>query len=164
MSRAVQAAIHRVDPQQAVSGIETMEEVASDSMAQPRLQVTLLLVFGAIAALLAIAGVYGVLAYSVEQRRREIGIRVALGALPGDVSGRILRESLVLGMAGVAAGLAGALAVTRLLRSLLFEVKPNDPLTLLCAAAVLLVVVIAAALIPARRAARVDPMVALRYE
>jgi putative ABC transport system permease protein len=110
------------------------------------------------------AGVYGVLAYSVEQRRREIGIRVALGALPGDVSGRILRESLVLGMAGVAAGLAGALAVTRLLRSLLFEVKPNDPLTLLCAAAVLLVVVIAAALIPARRAARVDPMVALRYE
>jgi putative ABC transport system permease protein len=164
MSHAVQAAIHRVDPQQAVSGIETMEEVASDSMAQPRLQVTLLLVFGAMAALLAMAGVYGVLAYSVEQRRREIGIRVALGALPGDVSGRILRESLVLGMAGVAAGLAGALAVTRLLRSLLFEVKPNDPPTLLCAAAVLLVVVIAAALIPARRAARVDPMVALRYE
>jgi len=163
-ARAVQAAIHRVDPDQAVSGVETMDTVYSDSVARPRFQLVLLLVFAGIAVLLATIGVYGVVSYSVSQRTQEIGIRVALGARSGDVSRLVLREGLLLGGLGVGVGLAAALASTRVLRSLLFEVAPTDPVTLGAVACLLLAVALAAALWPARRATKVDPMVALRYE
>jgi putative ABC transport system permease protein len=164
LARAVQAAIHRVDPDQAISNVQTMDEIFSDSVARPRFQLVLLLVFAAIAVLLATIGVYGVVSYSVGQRTQEIGIRVALGARSGDVSRLVLREGLLLGGLGVAAGLVAALASTRLLQSLLFGVTPTDPLTLGVVACLLLAVAIAATLWPARRATKVDPMVALRYE
>jgi putative ABC transport system permease protein len=164
MARAVQAAIHRVDPDQAISNVETMDTVFSDSVARPRFQLVLLLVFAGIAVLLATIGVYGVVSYSVSQRTQEIGIRVALGARSGDVSRMVLREGLLLGGSGVALGLAAALATTRVLRSLLFEVTPTDPVTLGAVACLLLAVAVAATLWPARRATQVDPMVALRYE
>lgn len=162
--RSVEAAIHRIDPAQAVSDVETMDEVFSDSVARPRFQLALLAVFAGLAVLLAAIGVYGVVSYSVSRRTREIGIRVALGARSGDVSRLVLREGLLLAGAGVAMGLAGAYASTRVLRSLLFEVTPTDPLTLGSVAGLLLAVAVLAALLPARRAAKVDPLVALRYE
>jgi putative ABC transport system permease protein len=164
MAHAIEAAIHRVDPDQAVSDVQTMDEVFSDSVARPRFQVVLLLVFAGIAVLLATIGVYGVVSYSVTQRTQEIGIRVALGARAGDVSRLVLLEGLLLGGLGVAVGLAAAVAFTRVLRSLLFEVTPTDPVTLGAVACLLLAVALAAALVPARRATKVDPMVALRYE
>jgi len=164
MARAVQAAIHRVDPDQAVSDVQTMDEVFSDSVSRPRFQLVLLLVFAGIAVLLATIGVYGVVSYSVSQRTQEIGIRVALGARSSDVSRLVLREGLLLGGLGVAVGLAAAVASTRVLRSLLFEVTPTDPVTLGAVAGLLLTVALTATLWPARRATKVDPMVALRYE
>jgi putative ABC transport system permease protein len=164
LTRSVEAAVHRVDPEQALSDIQTMEDVVSDSIAQPRLQLLLLAVFAGLAILLATIGVYGVVSYSVSRRTQEIGIRVALGAGRADVSRLVLREGLLLGGLGVALGLAGALACTRVLRSLLFEVTPTDPVTLATVACLLLAVVAAATLLPARRATKVDPMVALRYE
>jgi putative ABC transport system permease protein len=164
MARAVEAAIHRVDPDQAVSNVQTMDDIFSDSVARPRFQLVLLLVFAGIAVLLATIGVYGVVSYSVTQRTQEIGIRVALGARSADVSRLVLREGLLLGGLGVAVGLAAAVASTRVLRSLLFEVTPTDPLTLGAVAGLLLAVALAATLWPARRATKVDPMVALRYE
>ncbi len=164
MALAVQAAIHRVDPDQAVSNVETMDSIFSDSVARPRFQLVLLIVFAGLAVLLATIGVYGVVSYSVSQRMQEIGIRVALGARSGDVSRLVLREGLLLGGLGVGVGLAAALASTRVLQTLLFEVTPTDPVTLSAVAGLLLAVVLAATLWPARRATKVDPMVALRYE
>jgi len=164
MAAAVQAAIHRVDPDQVISDVETMQDVLSDSVSRPKFQLALLLVFAGLAVLLAAIGVYGVVAYSVRRRTQEIGIRMALGARAGDVLRLVLREGLLLGGLGVALGLAGAAAFTRVLRSLLFEVTPTDPSTLVSAACLLLAIAAAAALVPARRAAKVDPSVALRYE
>jgi len=164
IARAVEAAIHRVDADQALSGIETMQDVFSDSVSRPRFQLVRLLVFAAIAVTLAATGVYGVVSYSVTQRTQEIAIRVALGARAADVSRLVLREGLMLAGAGVAAGLAGAVALGRVIRSLLFEVTPSDPLTLTAVAGLLLGIATAATLLPARRAAGVDPIVALRYE
>ena len=141
-----------------------MDEVFSDSVARPRFQLILLLVFAGIAVLLAGVGVYGVVSYSVTQRTQEIGVRVALGARHGDVTRFVLWEGLLLALLGVASGLAAAFALTRLLRSLLFEVTPTDPVTLLCVSCFLLAITLLATMIPARRAAKVDPMIALRYE
>ena len=141
-----------------------MEQVVSDSVAQPRLQLVLLGIFGSLAGLLAMVGVYGVVAYSAAQRTREIGIRMALGALPGDVRRLVLREGALLAAGGAAIGLAGALGLTRVLRSLLFETTPTDPATLTLAVVVVLGVALAATLIPAHRAARIDPITTLRCE
>jgi putative ABC transport system permease protein len=164
IARSVQTAIHRVDRDQAVTHVETMDQVVSDSVAQPRLQLILLGIFGALAGLLATIGVYGVVSYSAAQRTREIGIRMALGALPGDVRSLVLREGALLAAAGAAIGLAGALGLTRVLRSLLFETTPTDPATLSAAVLAVLVVALLATLIPANRAARTDPMGTLRCE
>jgi predicted permease len=164
IAHAVQAAIHRVDPDQAITHVKTMEQVFSDSVAQPRLQLVLLGIFGAVAGMLAAIGIYGVAAYSAAQRTREIGIRMALGARPGDVRRLVLREGLVLGAAGVAAGLAGALGLTRVLKSLLFETTPTDAPTLTLAVIAVLVLALVATLIPARRASRIDPMTTLRCD
>ena len=161
---SVQTAIHRVDRDQAVTHVETMDQVVSDSVAQPRLQLILLGIFGALAGLLTTIGVYGVVSYSAAQRTREIGIRMALGALPGDVRSLVLREGALLAAAGAAIGLAGALGLTRVLRSLLFETTPTDPATLTAAVLAVLVVALLATLIPANRAARTDPMATLRCE
>ncbi len=124
----------------------------------------LLLTFGVIAGLLAVIGVYGVISYSVAQRTREIGIRMALGAPSAEVRWTVLKEGIALAAMGAAIGLAGALALTRILRTLLFETPPNDALTLLSVTATVWVVALLATLIPADRAARMNPTVSLRYE
>jgi putative ABC transport system permease protein len=161
---AIEKAIHQIDPDQAVTSVKTLEQVYSDSVAQPRLEMILLGAFAGLAALLAIVGIYGVISYSVAQRRREIGIRMALGAQLGDVSWGVLKEGLLLGTVGGAIGLAAALAFTRLLQTLLFETKPNDVTTLLSAVLIAFVAVLAASTLPAYRAAQTDPVTALRYE
>lgn len=164
MARAIEAAIHRVDPDQALTGIQTMEAVRSDSVAQPRLQLVLLLIFGLLAGLLAIIGVYGVISYSVAQRTREIGIRIALGAQLSEVRRTVLGEGMLLAALGAGIGIAGALVLTRILRTLLFETAPDDPVTLTCVTAAILFVVLLATLIPAHRAAHMNPIESLRYE
>lgn len=142
----------------------TLENHVAQNVATPCFRSLLLGVFAAIALCLAMAGVYGVLAYSVGQRTNEIGIRMALGATPSTILRLVVWQGLVFAGVGVALGLAGALAATRLLTSMLFEVKPGDPVIYVGAAVVLGVVALAASYIPARRAARVDPMAALRHE
>jgi putative ABC transport system permease protein len=164
IARSTEAAIHRVDPDQAVSDIQTMETVFSDSVSSPRLQAILLLVFAGLAVALAMIGVYGVVSYSISQRTNEIGIRVALGARSADVFQMLLREALALSAIALLLGLAGSLAMSRVLRSLLFEVTPTDPRTLASVCLLVLMVSVLAAVLPARRATRIDPMVALRYE
>jgi ABC-type antimicrobial peptide transport system permease subunit len=141
-----------------------MDKVFADSVAQPKLELVLLLVFGGVAALLAIVGIYGVLAYSVTRRTREIGIRMALGARERDVGRMVLGEGAILAAIGIGIGLGGALALTRVLRALLFETAPADPATLGFVAGAVLIIVLLATLIPALRAARVNATTALRYE
>jgi putative ABC transport system permease protein len=164
IARSAEGAIHRVDPDQAISDIQTMETVFSDSVSSPRFQAILLLVFAGLAVALAMIGVYGIVSYSVSQRTNEIGIRVAMGARSSDIVRLVLREALALSGIALGLGLAGSLALSRVLQTLLFEVTPTDPLTLASVCCLVLVVSALAAVWPARRAVRVDPLVALRYE
>ena len=164
VARAVEKIIHNVDPDQAVSHIETMDDVLAESVARPRLESVLLSIFAGIALVLASVGLYGVLAYSVTQRTREIGIRMALGADSGQLVRNIIRDGIVLMIPGVVAGAAAALALTRLISSLLYGVKPADPLTFAGVCGVLLAVGLVASWLPARRASAVDPVGSLRWE
>jgi putative ABC transport system permease protein len=141
-----------------------MDATLAESVAAPRFRTLLLGIFAAVAMCLAMAGVYGVMAYVVGQRSNEIGLRMALGASTGDVLRLVLGQGLVLAAIGLALGLAGAAAASRLLTTMLFEVKPTDPMTYVAVAAVLATVALAASYVPARRAAAVDPLVALRQE
>jgi putative ABC transport system permease protein len=142
----------------------TMEASLSESVAAPRFRTLLLGIFAGLAVCLALAGVYGVMSYVVGQRANEIGLRMALGASPGEILRLVLRQALVLAGLGIVIGFAGAAAVTRLLTSMLFGVKPSDPATYAVVIGIVLVAALLASYIPARRAMRVDPMVALRYE
>jgi putative ABC transport system permease protein len=162
--RDVQRQVWAIDKDQPVTRVETLEEVVSASVAQRRFQAALLLLFAGVAGALAVVGVYGVISYAVAQRTPEIGLRLALGAQRQNIFGLTMARALRPILAGLAIGLAGALAASRLLTSLLFEVKPSDPATFAFVAVLLGVVALGACLIPARRATRVDPMVALRYE
>ncbi len=135
-----------------------------DSVAQPRFRTTLVALFAAAALLLAVIGIYGVLSYSVGRRTREVGIRMALGAGRPDILRLILLEGVALMGAGLAAGLVGAVVLTRYLSTMLFDVRPIDPLTYAAVAGVLLAAGVSACLVPAGRATRVDPIEALRYE
>jgi predicted permease len=164
LARSVEDAIHAVDPDQAISDVRSMEQVEAQSVARPRLEAVLLGVFAALAVLLAVVGLYGMLAYSVTQRTREIGIRVALGASQPKLVWGVMADGLGLILAGMIAGLAAALALARLLASLLYEVQPTDPLTFAAVCGVLLVVGLCASWLPARRAAAVDPVSSLRAE
>jgi putative ABC transport system permease protein len=144
--------------------IQTMNERLSDVVAEPRFQTLLLGLFGLVTLLLVSAGIYGVVSYSVAQRTHEIGVRLALGAQRRDVLKLVIMQGMKLASIGSAFGLAGALALTRLLKTLLFGVTTTDPLTFVLAAILLVSVVLLACFIPARRAAQVDPMIALRCE
>ena len=160
----VRSAIQSIDKDQPISQVRTMEELLSRSVGQRRLSMLLLGVFAGVALLLASIGIYGVMSYSVTQRGHEIGIRMALGAARTTVLQLVLRQGMTLVAIGLALGIAGAFAVTRFLESQLFGVKPTDPLTFSLVAVVLATVALVATLVPAMRATRVDPMVALRQD
>jgi predicted permease len=164
LAPAVKSAIARIDKDQPVTRIRTMDEVAAGSIAQPRFRAQLVGAFAALAMLLASVGVFGVLAFSVGQRTREFGIRMALGASTGDVLGLVLRSGLKMIAIGLGIGLMATLALTQSLQSVLFGVKPMDPLTFAAASSTLIIVALLACAIPALRAARVDPASALRQE
>jgi putative ABC transport system permease protein len=160
----VRRKVNELDASLPVSTVRTMDEWVSNSAAQPRLNAILLAIFAAVAMLIAAVGIYSVLAYSVNQRTREIGLRMALGAPRGQVLRLIVREGMTVGAIGIGAGVAGALAMSRVLASLVFDVPVRGPLTYSVVAASLTLVALVACVIPARKAARVDPMVALRYD
>jgi putative ABC transport system permease protein len=161
---AVERTIHSIDKDLPVFAIRSMDQVLGSSRAQRLLTLTLLVSFAVLALLLAAVGIYGVISYSVKQRTRELGIRMALGAQRGDVLKLILTQGLKLALIGVVIGLGAAIALTRWMESLLFGVRPTDPITFGAIAGVLLSVALLACYIPARRATKVDPMVALRSE
>jgi predicted permease len=161
---AVRREVLAMDPDLPIADVQTMETRTAAAMSKTRFSALLLSVFSAIAMVLAALGVYGVMAYGVTQRRREIGVRMALGAQRRDVLGLVVRQGLGVALVGVAAGLAAAFGLTRLLGALLHGVSATDPATFAGVALLLLAVALLASFIPARRAAKVDPMVALRHE
>jgi putative ABC transport system permease protein len=163
LAGSIRDAVRSLDADQPVANARTMEDWMAGSVAQTRFNTLLLTIFSGIALALAIIGIYGVVSVSVAQRTHEIGIRMALGALPRDLQSQVLGVGAKTA-AGLATGLAAAFALTRLLRSMLFEVKPADPAIFAAVSALLVVVTLAACYIPARRATRVDPLVALRHE
>jgi predicted permease len=161
---AVRHEVAALDPALPVFSVRTMTEYVDGVLEQPRMSMALMVSFGGLALLMAVGGIYGVLSYSVSQRTREIGIRMALGASRGQILGFIMRQGVILSLAGVALGVMAALASMRLMRSLLYGVSVTDAATYLLVPAVLLTVALAATFIPARRATRIDPLNALRHE
>ena len=160
----LRAIVHQLDAQAALENVSTMEQVVSNSLNRPRLYAVLLGIFAGVAVSLAAAGIYGVMAYSVTQRTREIGIRMALGAERRDVLHLVMGHSAALTIAGLLVGLAVAVATTRYLEGMLFGVTPLDPATFAAVTVMFAGVATLASFIPARRATRVDPLVALRCE
>jgi putative ABC transport system permease protein len=161
---AIRSEVQAVDPQQPISSVMTLEDILGEETAPRRLGVILLTTFATVALLLASLGIYGVIYYFVAQHTQEIGIRLALGASRKDILGLVLKKGLVLTATGIAAGLVGAFLLTGLMQSLLYDVRADDPATFAAIALILSLISLIACYIPARRATRVDPMVALRYE
>jgi putative ABC transport system permease protein len=161
---AVQRQVWAIDKDLPVTNIHTYDEIVSQSVSERRFQTLLLGLFASLGLILAMVGIYGVISYSVSQRTPEIGVRMALGASRGGILRMVVGRAMLLIAVGIAVGGAGALALSRYLKSLLFEVKPGDPWTYAGIAILLAIVALAASLVPARRATRVDPMIALRYE
>ena len=149
---------------QPITSTYTLEDAVGEAVARPRLLTVLLGLFGAMGLILGALGLYGVLSYLVNQRTREIGVRIALGAQRGDVLNMVVRRGLALAVAGITVGLGGAVLLTRLMQGMLYGVTSTDPLTFAAVAGVLLLVAVIASVIPALRATRVDPLVALRSE
>lgn len=164
LSHAVETAVHDAEPDLPIGHIQSMEQILSTSLAFQRFLMTLMSIFAALALILAAVGIYGVMAYSVGQRTHEIGIRMALGARPRDVLVMVVRQGMLLTVMGLIAGLAGAFATTRLLSDQLYGVQATDPIVFAIVVAVLAFIAFLACYIPARRAAKVDPLIALRYE
>jgi ABC-type antimicrobial peptide transport system permease subunit len=164
LAAAARGEVQKMDSSLAVFNIHTMESLVDSSLAQPRFRTTLLGAFAGLALVLAAIGLYGVTAYSVARRTNELGVRMALGAQKGDVLKLVMGQGAMLAAFGIGIGLVLAFGVTRVISNLLFAVNAADPLTFAVTALLILVVALAASLIPALRAVRVDPVVALRYE
>jgi predicted permease len=164
LTNAVRGEVLSLDPNEPVYEVKSMDQRASTSLAQRQLNMLLFASFSGIALILAAVGIYGVMSYSVTQRTHEIGIRMALGARQGSVLGLVVRQGMALALAGVVVGLGAAIALTRLMSSLLFGVSATDPLTFIAISVILIGVALGASFVPARRATRVDPMILLRYE
>jgi ABC-type antimicrobial peptide transport system permease subunit len=160
----LRARIASLDPELPLSSIRELPDVVAGSLGRPRLTLSLMSVFGGAALLLAAVGIYGVVAFSVGQRAHEFGLRMALGASSSDIGRLVLKQGLRLSLLGVVLGIATSLALSRLVESLLYEIGPRDPLTIIGIALVLVAVALVATLVPARRATRVDPFVILRTE
>ncbi len=161
---ALRSAVHQIDPEQAMGKVQLMDDVVNESLAPRKFNLLMLTVFGGGALLLAAIGIYGVLAYNVTRQLRELSVRMALGANPGDVLWLVLRNGLSLALIGLAIGLGAALALTRIMKSLLFEISATDPATFAGVAIIFIGVTLAACWIPARRAMHVDPAAILRHE
>jgi putative ABC transport system permease protein len=161
---AARAELQQLDPELPMAGVATMDQLLADSLSRSRFTMLLLGIFSAVALVLAAVGIYGLIAYSVTQRTQELGIRIALGAQRRDVLRLVLALGTRLTLLGVSIGVFAALALSRLLSTLLFGVSATDPLTLAGVVGLLAFVALLACFIPARRATRVDPIVALRYE
>jgi len=164
IASAVRRAVWSVDKDQPVSNVRTLDQVFSAAISQERFQALLFGLFAALALLLACVGLYGVISYVVVQRTHEIGVRMALGAQPLDVLRLVIRQGMSLTLAGLVIGIVAGTFVTRVLTDMLFGVTPRDPLTFVGVPALLLVVALLACYIPARRATRIDPLIALRSE
>jgi putative ABC transport system permease protein len=164
LAGSVRAAIAEIDPGQPIYDMQTLDQLVGKSLGQRRFTLTLMLLFGVIALVLSAVGIYGVMAFAVTQRIQEIGIRMALGASALDVLRLIVGSGMYLASIGVVIGLVGAFAITRLMSTLLFGVSPTDVMTFALVSAGLLVVALLACYVPARRATKVDPLIALRYE
>jgi putative ABC transport system permease protein len=164
VANLVRRMIRQTDKDLPIAESQTMEAVVSGPLSGPRFRTMLLGLFGALAMVLAAVGIYGVISYSVAQRTHEIGLRIALGARQEDVVKLVMKQGMTLVLTAVAIGLAGALALTRVLSGLLYAVRPSDPLTLVSVSTVLIATALFACYIPAHRATRVDPIIALRCE
>ena len=164
LTNAVQSQVWAIDSNQPVADVYSMEQRMGEGLAQRRFNMLLFGIFAGLALLLASVGIYGVLAYTVTQRMREIGIRIALGASARNVAGLVLRQGLLLALAGVLIGGGAAFALTRWMESLIFGVSPTDPITFSAVSTLLVAIALAASYVPARRAVRVDPMRSLRIE
>jgi putative ABC transport system permease protein len=164
LAGAIKDQILLIDKDQPVYAVQTMKQLMSESVSRERFNMTLLTVFAAVALVLAAVGVYGVMSYSVAERRHEIGIRMALGASSRDVLGMILRQTASLALAGLGIGIFAAVMLTRLMTGLLYEVSATDGVTFAVVSALLAGVALAATYVPARRATKLDPMIALRHE
>ena len=164
LAEAVRRTILGIDPLQPISNIRTMKQMMSMTVDRQRFTFVLMTIFAALGVLLAAVGIYGVISYIVAQRTHEVGIRMALGATPRDVLRMVLGEGVKMTLVGVAIGLLAVFGVTRLMANMLFGVSPHDPLTLVGVASLLILVAVAACYIPAHRATKVDPIVALRHE
>jgi ABC-type antimicrobial peptide transport system permease subunit len=164
LTGSVQRAVWTIDPEQPISGIQTLEEKLSGRVADRRFSMVLLSSFAALAVMLALIGCYGVVSYAALQRTREIGIRLAFGAPRRQVIGLVVKSGLGWSVTGVAVGLVAALGLTRVMKGLLFEIAPSDPLTFATTAMSIVAVSVVASYLPARRAASIDPISALRVE
>jgi putative ABC transport system permease protein len=164
IASAMNAAVRSIDPQIPLADVRPMDAVLAESIARSRFTTTLLTVFAGFAFLLAAIGIYGVMAYNVSQRTQEIGVRMALGAHAGDVLRLVMRQAIAVVAVGLLIGVGASLALSRLMTNLLFEVKPTDARTFVVVPALLLLAALMAAYVPARRATRVEPVRALRYE
>jgi putative ABC transport system permease protein len=162
LAPSLRAAVREIDREQPLARVRTMQEAMNESVAQPRLRTTLLMLFSAVALALSLIGVYGVMAYAVSERTHEIGVRLALGASPHDIRSLVVGQGVKLAAVGIAIGIVSALATSRALAALLFGVSPNDPMTFIASAIALTLAAIVAVYGPARRASRIDPVVMLR--